>query len=89
MIREELIMLMLYIEKTDKERASIKRRQNDGLVGKSGLEQESLEGKEYRLTAALNAVKEKTGIYALSRTESPSISVFPETSRETMREFCR
>ena len=50
---------------------------------------EPTEGKEYGLTAALEAVREKYGMFAFVPNGKSYDIGLPETYRETMREFCQ
>lgn len=50
---------------------------------------EPTEGKEYGLTAALEAVREKYGMFAFVPDGKSYDIGLPETYRETMREFCQ
>lgn len=52
-------------------------------------DREPTEGKEYGLTAALDAVREKYGMYAFTPDGRSYDIGLPETYRETMWEFCR
>ena len=52
-------------------------------------DQEPTEGKEYGLTAALEAVREKYGMFAFVPDGKSYDIGLPETYRETMREFCQ
>ena len=53
------------------------------------LDRKPSEGKEYGLTAALEAVREKVGMYAFVPDGKSFDIGLPETYRETMQEFCR